>query len=127
MPGILSPPLRLRAQNAYLQTLQNTNLIDYIAATNNVVVEYGKTFAVAQAAFFSGTNELVRLNGNPVLNLNTAGSATNEAPKNIEVSSADSLLWYRTENRFQATGPYQVKILFDEKSRKKFDIFQKQN
>ncbi|MGC8743008.1 MAG: hypothetical protein ACP5T0_03920 [Verrucomicrobiia bacterium] len=126
-PGILSPPLRLRAQSAYLKTLQNTNLIDYIAATNNVVVEYGKTFAVAQAALFSGTNELVKLNGNPILNLNTTGRSTNEAQKNIEVSSTDSLLWYRAENRFQATGPYQVKILFDEKSRKKFDIFQKQN
>jgi lipopolysaccharide export system protein LptA len=124
-PGILSPPLRLRAQYAYLQNFQNTNIIDYIFVTNNVVVEYGKTFAIAREAFFTGTNELVKLNGNPLLKMNTPGKTTNQPPRNIEVSSADSLLWFRTENRFQATGPYQVKILIDETDRKRFEAFRK--
>lgn len=123
-PSKSSPPLRLKARMARLQTFQHTNLVDFIEATNNVVIEYGKTFALAQAAFFTATNEVVKLNGNPILNFEMdSKKSTNQSPRRIEVSSADSLLWYRGQNRFQALGQYEVKILLDETSKTKFGIF----
>jgi len=113
-------PAKLYAQFVKIQNSETTNAVEFIFALNNVVIDYGKTFAIAREAMYTATNDVVRLLGEPVLDMEA--QSTNQLSRRIEVSSTESLLWYRTENKFQAIGPYQVRILLDEGGSKKFGL-----
>ncbi len=111
---------KLYAQFVKIQNSETTNAVDFIFALNNVVIDYGKTFAIAREAMYTATNDIVRLLGEPVLNMEA--QTTNQLSRRIEVSSTESLLWHRTDNKFQAIGPYQVRIMLDGGRSKKFGL-----
>jgi lipopolysaccharide export system protein LptA len=150
MQTVTNIPVVLTCESLRLRMQPKTNLVDYIEALQKVRIDYGNNSALASHAFYYGTNELVELRGNPRLNLSpetiagmskkheplqATGSTTGtEKPakkqvsplsgvKTIEITGAETLMWFMKDNRFQALGPYKVNISLSSTNAEKTGIF----
>lgn len=143
-------PIVLTSESLKLQMQPKTNLVDYIEASRQVVIEYGDNSAIANRAYYYGTNELIELSGNPRLNLSPeaikgmskkkeTGKPKEATPqiekiekipesplaglKSVQISGAETMVWYMKDNRFQALGPYKVNISLSSTNAEKSGMF----
>ncbi len=107
--GKNTAPWKLLCDLATVRLSPKEHQITDIVAERNVIIRQGETRATGTKAVFTGTNSIVELTGNPVLNLvPTTANADNKVPRQLVVTGADVLLWNRANNKFKAKGDYKV-------------------
>ena len=107
--GKQTAPWKLLCDLATVRLSPKDHQVADIVAERNVIIRQGDSRATGTKAVFTGTNNIVELTGNPVLQLlPTVASAETKVPRRLMVTGADVLLWDRANNKFKARGDYTV-------------------